>query len=395
MPVSNHDMNAKDIEKILAAGLISPEQGEAIISHFGLRDGRGRRWLLISLCAVAGGLILAGIIMLIAANWENIPALCKMIASMCLLATFWGGWAWQRESRPWLSEVLGFLGAGMWLVSIALYGQIFQLQNPFVEGCALFFCGIVLFPFISRQRLLVGVVVLCSLILLGAMSAADDSWLGMRRLLGEHIWQDNNGVLTMQSLLLLGGLWWALAERWRVAGERWRCYSRISDILLLVHVCVLQTCMYDVPLHIETPSTLLMGMMVILPIVLLAMHPRGTRWHIWLMPVPVISSLIPLWMLCDTVDSSLLGILVYFGFALLLMFSGFLSARIAWINIGTLMVVFAAIALVADVLDSYTASGVVLIVGGLLLLTLGYLLEKSRRKLIGSVKNTTNNASAA
>ena len=51
------------------------------------------------------------------------------------------------------------------------------------------------------------------------------------------------------------------------------------------------------------------------------------------------------------------------------------------------MVIYAAIALVADVLDSYTFSGVVLVVTGLLMLGLGWLLEKGRRRLVQSVKN--------
>lgn len=382
-------MKTKDVEKMLAAGLISPEQGVAIAAHFRLGESRGRNWLLISLCAVAALFILAGIIMLIAANWETIPALCKMGVAMGLLAAFWGGWVWQRERRPWLGEVLGFLGAGMWLGCISLYGQIFQLQNPFVEGCALFVCGILLFPFISRQRLLVGVVMVGTFILLGAMTDDKYSWLGMRSLLGPELWDDQCGLLTVQSLVFLGGIWWALAERWRVAGERWRGYGWMADLLLLAYVCVLQTCMYSVFSAMEKSPALLLYMVVAMPVLLLALHPRGTSWWCWTAVVLLGSSFVPLSIFCGRLDIELVSILIYFALAVLLMFCGFFSARIAWINTGTLMVVFAAVALVADVLGNYTASGVVLILGGLFLLGLGWLLEKGRRHLVKSVKNPT------
>jgi VanZ family protein len=81
------------------------------------------------------------------------------------------------------------------------------------------------------------------------------------------------------------------------------------------------------------------------------------------------------------------GIIIYFLMSLLMMFSGVRARRMSWINIGSLMVVFTAIALVTDVLRSYTFSGLVLVGAGLLLLALGVLLEKSRRRLIRTVCN--------
>ena len=37
-------MKRKDVETMLSAGLISPEQATAITEHFRLNDGRGWRW---------------------------------------------------------------------------------------------------------------------------------------------------------------------------------------------------------------------------------------------------------------------------------------------------------------------------------------------------------------
>ena len=53
---------------------------------------------------------------------------------------------------------------------------------------------------------------------------------------------------------------------------------------------------------------------------------------------------------------------------------------------GSLMVFFAGIALIANVLESLTGSGLVLIIAGLLMLGLVWMLEKQRRALAKSIK---------
>ena len=98
------------------------------------------------------------------------------------------------------------------------------------------------------------------------------------------------------------------------------------------------------------------------------------------------AALVPEW------AGRLSGIVVYMLFALLMIYSGWRALRLSWINIGSLMVIYAAVALVADVLDSYTFSGLVLVVTGLLMLGLGWLLEKGRRHLVKSVKEAQSAA---
>ena len=144
-----------------------------------------------------------------------------------------------------------------------------------------------------------------------------------------------------------------------------------------------------------------------MPVLLLCLKPRGTGWLPWCGLTAVLSlclpgvlgvsclremtqgfsingchydALLPEW------AGRLSGVVIYMLLALLMIYSGWRALRLSWINIGSLMMVYAAIALVADVLDSYTFSGLVLVVTGLLLLGLGWLLEKGRRHLVKSVK---------
>lgn len=396
-------MKRKDVETMLSAGLISPEQAAAITEHFHLNDGRGWRWLLICLCALAGGLIVAGIIMLISANWQDIPPVVKMGCSMVLLLLFWLGWAWQRERRPIVAEVLGFCGAGMWLGSIALYGQIFQLQNPFVEGFTLFFAGIVLLPFICRQRLLIWAVVICSFVQCVLLMVTNESPMCLPSIWPKLPWDE----YLLAGLPLLLGLWWGLSERWRVAGERWSGYGWLSPVLLIVGVSAAQSMMY-IPGGFPDMDVVVWTELAAMPLLLLCLKPRGTGWLPWCGLTAVLSlclpcllgvvslremtqgfmfngcqyeALLPVW------AGRLAGIVIYMLLAMLMIYSGWRALRLSWINIGSLMMVYAAIALVADVLDSYTFSGLVLVVTGLLLLGLGWLLEKGRRHLVKSVKD--------
>lgn len=395
-------MKRKDVEQMQAAGLISPEQAAAITEHFRLQDGRGWRWLLICLCALSGGLIVAGIIMLISANWYDIPPVVKMGVAMLLLLLFWLGWARQRVQRPLVAEVLGFCGAGMWLGCIALYGQIFQLQNPFVEGFTLFFAGIVLLPFISRQRLLIWVVAVCSFVELGLLFVSSGSYLSLSSVWPEVDWN----LYLIAGMPLLGGVWWGLAERWRGADERWKGYSWLAPAWLLVEVSAAQ-CMMYIPGDFPQVDAVFRVELAVLPLLLLSLKPRGAAWLTWCGVGAVISLCLPAVMgvAClreMTIDftlhgerytalvpewvGNLAGIVVYMLLALLMIYSGWRALRLSWINIGSLMVIYAAVALVADVLDSYTFSGLVLVVTGLLMLGLGWLLEKGRRHLVKSVK---------
>lgn len=384
-------MKRKDIDQILAARLISPAQRDAIVEHFRLNEGKGMRWLLICLSVLAAGLIVAGMVMLVSANWYSIPPLVKMSAAMLLMAGFWVAWAWQREVRPITAEVLGFCGGGMWLACIALYGQIFQLQNPFVEGSTLFFAGIVLLPFVSRQRFLIWAVVLMSFVELIALGHGAESYLQFENWVPG--WRDDYMCC---ALPLLAAVWWAVAEKWNTASERWNSYKWIAPVLLLAGMSVAQGMMYMAlpPDGLDMTECVIMA---VVPVILFALKPRDVAWMPWCGVSAIISLVLPCLFLLGAVEGSgaiperlepFVGILIYFLMALLLMFCGVRALRMSWINIGTLMVVYTAIALVADVLDSYTFSGLVLVVAGLLLLGLGLLLEKSRRRLIRAVKNT-------
>lgn len=369
-------MKRKDVEQMQAAGLISAEQAVAITEHFHLNANRGAQYVVRIMAGLAGALILGGIIMLISANWELIPNWTKMSVAMLLLLGAWLVWLRVRGNHPYVAEVFALIGGGMWLGCIALYGQIFQLQNPFAEGCMLFFLGVAAIPFIVRSQVLMLVVAVTSCVLLGALADNRETWLSLAP------WM-RDGSTMVAGLGLLFVLWWVLAERWRGSMGFCRYYAWLSIPALLSYICMVQ-----VPLFYHGVSTLEKGavlpsLLVAVPVLLAVARPREYEWRHWWLVVLLLSLPLPVGYWCG---SELLGVLCGFGIGGGLMYLGASVKRLAWVNYGALVVLLAGFALIANVLDSLSGSGMVLILAGLVLLGLVWMLEKQRRVLVNSIK---------
>ena len=110
-----------------AAGLIDGETAARIVAW----EATHRR--PVFLWAVSGMGILAlslGIMAIVGANWEDIPAWLKLavdlgLNGMCAIAVF----VFWRQQRPWLREIAALLLFGLVLSGIALIGQVYQLQS--------------------------------------------------------------------------------------------------------------------------------------------------------------------------------------------------------------------------------------------------------------------------
>lgn len=145
-------MTATDIRKIREAGFINEAQEHAIVEHFTL-DREGNRFLAI-VGIIGAILVSAGIILLIASNWNEIPRLLKVgVGLALLLGTHSGGWALGRSGRqPVIVEVLHLLGSGMFLANIALVGQIYNLSSRPPNAILLWLAGVAPLAWILRSK---------------------------------------------------------------------------------------------------------------------------------------------------------------------------------------------------------------------------------------------------
>ena len=146
-------MRYSDIEKIQEAGLITAEQQRQIIEHFKLKE-EGSKFLAI-ISFVGAVLVACGIILLIAANWEEIPRGVKIAAGLLLmLGAHGGGWYLREVNGQYRKsgEALHLVGSGLFLGNIALIGQIYHLSARPPNAILLWWAGIAALPWLLRSK---------------------------------------------------------------------------------------------------------------------------------------------------------------------------------------------------------------------------------------------------
>jgi len=120
------------IERKLArwreVGLID-EATRARIEAF--EDSQRKPIVLYALGVLGGGTVALGIVSIVAANWDAIPAAiklgCDLLIGVLLAAATYVG---VTRHRPLATEVLITVFYGFTLASLALVGQIYQLDTP-------------------------------------------------------------------------------------------------------------------------------------------------------------------------------------------------------------------------------------------------------------------------
>ena len=148
-------MKHADIQKLHETGFITDEQRLKIIEHFQLKeDGGGNKFLAI-VSIIGAVLIAAGITLLIAAHWNEIPRGVKIGAGLLLMSGFHAGGWWLREAPGKYrktGEALHLIGSGLFLANIALIGQIYNIVSRPPNAFLLWWIGIAALPWLLRSR---------------------------------------------------------------------------------------------------------------------------------------------------------------------------------------------------------------------------------------------------
>lgn len=142
----------KKLSAWVEAGLISAEQAEAIAA-FESRQG-GRNWVLLGFGAVGVVAVATGLVSLVAANWDEIPVTVKLVGYFVLQTALGAAFLGVRERNGLAREALLALFGLSFLAGIGLVGQVYNLVS---EGwpALLFWCGLALpATLLARSRLL-------------------------------------------------------------------------------------------------------------------------------------------------------------------------------------------------------------------------------------------------
>jgi len=386
-------MKSSDIHRLFADTLITAEQRDRILNHYQI-DKDGSR-LLIALVSFGAILIAGGVALLVGSNWDAIPDVIKIATGMTLMLGAYGAGFYLREIKgtcPNSGEALYAVGAGLFLADIGLVGQIYNLSSRPSNAFLLWWIGIAALPWLLRSKALHTV----SLVAFGI-------WFGVEitdRASQVHV----AGPAAFAYLALLGLCYYAL-------GYWLRATSYAAFATLTQQLGLTAALLFTYPLSLRfvdlTPTfpgtslVLLAGMLLFL--LLLAQHvilrdDRLTpqwRWT-WLLTLGGLAIAVALQLpIAWWSGSAPSGYAAYAAapratfFGLVLILIAFVQIQVgvfhrakAMINLGMVVIGMQIITLYLQLIESLATTGLMFVVSGLFLMTLGYYLEKKRRGLL-------------
>ena len=130
----NRSHQCKRYERYLdrwrSAGLVDEATGQAIRRYEeSNQKPRGQRWQVIVALVLGGILLGAGVLLFVAAHWDDISALTRLALVMAMLALFHGAGIAAHERFPGFATTMHALGTLASGAAIALVGQIFNMQE--------------------------------------------------------------------------------------------------------------------------------------------------------------------------------------------------------------------------------------------------------------------------
>ena len=409
-------MKYADIQKLRDAGLVTDEQRQKIIEHFQLKEDGGKFLAIVSI--IGAVLIAAGITLLIAAHWNEIPRGVKIATGLLLLLGFHAGGWWLREgggdaSSPVSSatgalrvqgkyrktgEALHLVGSCLFLANIALIGQIYNIVSRPPNAFLLWWIGIAALPWLLRSKvqhilLLIafgiwfgfevnerGGLIYCESqrqILLYALLGL--VYLGAGYCLRRTPFSEFAGVTEKLGLLafliFFYPLTWKPFFGWENSEIRRWFFPALAALALLLLAAGLRNLRALTRQWRWTWFAALLGMAVFMATVWFGLWQTGHsggRYGYW-----------------EESWNYLAGTLALFIFCLLQIQAGLQERSPFLVNLGVTFIAFDIIAAYCDLFGSMARTGVMFLISGIFLIVFGVYLEKKRRILMKQIKSQT------
>jgi len=132
----------KDLEKWLENGIIDAASADRIRGFESRRDrSRGLHWPVLLAVAFGAILLCAGMLLFVAAHWDSLSPAGRFALTLAMVAFFHLAAAFSVERFPPLSSALHAVGTVALGAGIFLAGQIFHLQEHWPGGVMLWAVG--------------------------------------------------------------------------------------------------------------------------------------------------------------------------------------------------------------------------------------------------------------
>jgi hypothetical protein len=337
-----------------------------------------------------------GVSLIIKANWDDIGDWFKITGLVALLTgTYALGWRFKISPGhyPKIGDACLMVAAGCFMLGIALVSQIYHLDSRPANGVLLWWAGIAVLPWLMRAKGMQFLSVVAGLTWYGMELASVDSWihlspvvsdndayqytaiglllglalflfgLGLRH--GRHDYFA--GVHEKLGLLLVCWMLYVLGFTWSV--ERWHSVRMDSANLLPVLVTALLTLTAGGWAWLRNFGEL-----------------KSLGWALLPVLVPAFAHLLGIELLDSGWLWGGLSCLALFVLNLGMIRAGLATGRESWINLGMGFIALNVVTRYFLLFGTMLQGGVFFIVTGLLIIGLGWYLERKRRSLVGAVR---------
>ena len=377
-------------------GLLSEAQRAALLTRHPVETHGGGRFVAI-LGSVGGALLLAGVCLLIGANWQEIGDWVKIAGLVALMAGAYIA-GWKLKISPGRYEKTGdaffMLGAGLFMAGIALVSQIFHLNSRPASGVFAWWLGIVMVPWLVKSKGAQAVSLFAFLVWLGMEFSVQGGWLGL--LSAGRSFRDGIPLVAIMTLLGLAVWLGGLALR----GTRHELFASLHEKWGALIVCA-GLYVLGFLRHIWRWNGLDDGAVRLVPVAVVAALLLLAGWGAWrasrrevqalgiwwlLTLVPVVAVLAA-WNLGD--HGWLWSAWAWTGLFVLNVFmirAGLASGREDAVNLGMAFIALNIVTRYFDLFGTMLEGGLFFVISGVIVLTLGIYLERKRRGWLNAMR---------
>lgn len=381
------------------SGLISDEQSESIINFetspkAPIRLGARFSRLIVVLSTLGAILIGAGIISFVAANWQGIPAMAKLgFLIVGQTATYCVAYQFQFvRGYPRVGGAIMFAGAAWFGANVFLVAQSYHLSTGNPDLLIWWFIGVLPLAYIARSKAIT--VMAVGIFVVGiswkAASQTDDAV---------------SGLLVTAILLFTGAAIYSvgLAHMQRASTKFFAAPYLAGGALLMIIVTYMFTfdgLVNDTAQNSELKNfevssgyIAIAGVVSAIAIVsLLLANWKSIRFEKRLSvklgePAIITLTIIAGWFIAIHMFESAAPYIVLFNLLLVsqifgIITLGVINKREAFVNIGIVFFVIDISTRYIELTNGMLGTSVAFIIGGLLLLGVGYGMERARRRLL-------------